>query len=163
MITLKDIKEAYVAYDKKKHPLTPDHARLTYTDLYKGMKGKNKLRKQIIDAMRFLNIGYLHESENNPVPVTEKRTVGNVVTGSQQVTVVTGYRKGTRTKGKGDTTGGIIKDGRLLDLVVVIKIGADKMSDYQKVEKARIESMGGQYWVVRDMEGFLEQLNEFLS
>ena len=40
---------------------------------------------------------------------------------------------------------------------IEIKIGADKMSEYQEKEKERIENAGGLYWVVKTFEDFLQK------
>lgn len=44
-----------------------------------------------------------------------------------------------------------------------IKIGADKMSQDQHLEKARVEKAGGKYWIVKTFEDFLVQFDNFLQ
>ena len=40
-----------------------------------------------------------------------------------------------------------------------IKIGADRMSEYQHLEKQRVEKAGGKYWIIKTFEDFLEKFD----
>lgn len=43
-----------------------------------------------------------------------------------------------------------------------VKIGADKMSEDQHLEKSRVEKAGGKYWVIKTFDDFLQQYDNFL-
>ena len=43
-----------------------------------------------------------------------------------------------------------------------VKIGADRMSEHQHLEKLRVEKAGGKYWVIKTFEDFLLQFDKFL-
>ncbi len=69
------------------------------------------------------------------------------------------WTKGQTNLGTADIA--CIINGRAVS--IEIKIGADKMSEAQHKEKARIEGAGGVYVVAKDMEGFLTWYNQFTT
>ena len=69
------------------------------------------------------------------------------------------WTKGSTNRGTADIA--CIINGRAVS--IEIKIGADKMSEAQHKEKARIEKAGGVYVVVRNMEEFCCWYNGFAA
>ena len=68
------------------------------------------------------------------------------------------WRKSGSTRGISDAL--IIYKGQTIN--IEIKYGKDKQSDRQMSVQASIESAGGIYWIVRDYDEFLNQINEIL-
>ena len=69
------------------------------------------------------------------------------------------YIKGSGTKGSADISATI--KGR--SVKIEIKYGRDKQSEFQKIYQANVEQAGGVYWLVRDLDGFLEMYNSFIQ
>ena len=69
------------------------------------------------------------------------------------------YIKGSGTKGSADISATI--KGR--SVKIEIKYGRDRQSEYQKAYQVNIEQAGGVYWLVRDLDSFLEMYNNFIQ
>ena len=116
-------------------------------------KTANKLTKAVI---RYLQLnGYQAERISN---------MGRYIDESKVVTDAVGftrrigsgkYIKGTGTNGTADISSTIA--GR--SVKIEIKIGADKQSEAQKKYQTDVERAGGLYWIVKDWNGFIEQIH----
>ena len=60
---------------------------------------------------------------------------------------------GTSTRGSADISATI----RGRSVKIEVKYGRDKQSEHQREYQEAIERAGGVYWLVRDLDGFLEQ------
>jgi hypothetical protein len=117
----------------------------------------NGLQKCIIDFLRFNNwqcerIAVTGRYIDNSKVVTDclgnKRKIG---TGK--------YIPSSMQKGSSDLSATIA--GR--SVKIEIKIGNDKQSDYQKQYEAEVIRAGGQYWIVRTFEGFIQMYNDLIK
>jgi hypothetical protein len=66
------------------------------------------------------------------------------------------WRKGTTRKGTADIIAAI--RGRFVS--IEIKTGRDKQSEAQRRTETDVKQAGGIYWVIRNFEGFLEQMEK---
>lgn len=44
-----------------------------------------------------------------------------------------------------------------------VKIGSDKMSEDQHLEKLRVEKAAGKYWIIKTFDDFLDQFDNFIK
>jgi len=150
---IKHLETLALAHNRAKYPTLPEGARYIgkYTD-----RTANGLQKCIIDFLRFNGwqcerISVTGRYINNTKVVTDilgnKRRVGSGK-----------YIPSSMQRGSADLSATIA--GRSVKLE--IKIGKDRQSEHQKQYQREVEQAGGQYWVVRTFEGFLQMYNEFM-
>jgi hypothetical protein len=95
-------------------------------------------------------------------------TMGRPIDNRKQVTDILGrtktigsmtWGKSTATKGSADISATIL--GR--SVKIEVKIGKDRQSEDQKIYQAKIESSGGQYWIVKNFDDFIKKYEEFVE
>ena len=147
MITPETVEQAYKQYYQDKYPNYPANRTPSYRSCYARKKPANKLTAMIVDAFKYLpNSGHFKGFANrvNVMGVYNPKTKR--------------YRPSGSTPGAADISAMI--NGVRVEIEV--KIGKDRLSEKQIKFRDNITAAGGQYWVVRSWEDFLEQLNTYL-
>lgn len=121
----------------------------------------NSLTKAVI---KFLTLSG-HQAERVSVE-------GRVIDKRQTYTDVLGHTKtvgtfkripSSATRGSADISATIKRNGVGMSVKIEIKYGRDVQSDVQKRYQEQIERAGGQYWLVRTFDSFMEQYKKFMS
>jgi hypothetical protein len=120
----------------------------TYTDTT-----ANGLSKSIIDFIMFS--GGQAERISSEGRVIDKRTAVTDYLGNTKVIGSIKRVYASTTKGTADLS--IVYRG--LAIKCEVKVGADKMSEYQKQYQKQIEQAGGIYIIAKDFEGFYNWFN----
>lgn len=109
----------------------------------------NGLTRFVIDMINW-NGGYANRisSMGRMINAYEKQPSGALITTKK-------FIPGTTNKGTADIHA-IIKG---VHFSIEIKIGKDKMSEYQHEEMARVRAAGGNYMIVKDAESFCTALD----
>ncbi|MBT4402013.1 MAG: hypothetical protein HOK84_14205 [Bacteroidetes bacterium] len=133
MRALQRLKEMAKDHTHKRYPNLPEGAVSApkYTD-----KTANGLTKCIIDYIRFSG-GY----------ATRINTTGQMRQGK--------WVKGTTSKGTADIHACLIG----VHYSIEVKIGKDRLSEYQKDTQRKVESAGGIYMIARNFEGFVDHFS----
>jgi hypothetical protein len=133
MNAIKKLKELSKEATRQRYPNFPEEAISTpvYTD-----KTANGLTKCIIDYIRFSG-GY----------ATRINTTGQMRQGK--------WVKGTTSKGTADIHACLIG----VHYSIEVKIGKDRLSEYQKDTQRKVESAGGIYMIARNFEGFVDHFS----
>lgn len=156
------ITELYLDYQRRKHPLMPEHGRIhTYKNTDNGANG---LTKCILDYFKFN--GWQAERISNTGRMIDNRKIVKDVIGRQKQIGSTQWIPGTGRNGTADisATLPIQVNGRTvgLSLKIEVKYGKDRQSQVQKDYQKEIESAGGIYMIARNFDDFLEDLNKLL-
>ena len=120
-------------------------------------KTANGLTKCIIDFLQLSN----HQAERiNTMgrPIDNRKQVTDVLGRTKTIGTMT-WGKSTATKGSSDISATI--QGR--SVKIEVKIGKDRQSEDQKIYQAKIESSGGQYWIVKNFDDFIKKYEEFVE
>jgi len=109
----------------------------------------NGLTRFVIDMINW-NGGYANRisSMGRIINAPQKQSSGVILTTKK-------YIPGTTNKGTADIHA--IIDGKHFS--IEIKVGKDKMSEYQHEEMARVRGAGGNYMIVKDPESFCTALD----
>lgn len=151
---IKHLEALALANDRVKYPTLPEGARYIgkYTD-----RTANGLQKCIIDFLRFN--GWQCERISVTGRYIDNTKVVTDVLGNKRKIGSGKYIPSSMQRGSADLSATIA--GR--SIKVEIKIGKDRQSEHQKQYQHEVERAGGQYWLVRSFEGFLQMYNEFME
>lgn len=154
MNPLDTLKKLKLEHLKREYPNVPDYA----IPAPKYSEGSaNELTKCVID---FLNLsGHLAERHSNEGRVIDNRKTYTDVIGRQKTIGTLKRISSNQVNGTSDIKATI--NGRMI--AIEIKFGLDKQSPAQAVYQERVERAGGEYWIVKDFTGFLENYHRFTS
>ena len=152
--------ELYLTDNRERYPSLPDYARYVYA--YKE-NGANALTRCVIDWINFSG-GQAERISTTGRYIDESKTVIDVIGRSRKIGSGK-YIPGTGTKGSADISASIIpQSGKYAASVKIeIKYGKDKMSENQRKYEANINSSGGVYLVVRNMDSFIDWHDDFVG
>ena len=144
---LKELRELALMESRRQHPTLPEYARSvkSYTD-----KTANGLTRAIIDFLRFN--GWQAERINCTGRMIDNTKVIEDVCGFQRRIGSVKWTPTSGQKGTADISATI----RGRSVKIEVKIGKDRQSADQKAYQEAIERAGGQYWLVRSFEEFME-------
>ena len=156
----KRLVELYLADNRERYPSLPDYARYVYA--YKE-NGANALTRCVIDWIIFSG-GQAERISTTGRAIDNTQTSTDVL-GRQRTIGCVEWIPGTGTKGSADISATIIpKNGKYAASVKIeIKYGKDKMSENQKKYEANINSSGGIYLIVRNMDSFIDWYDNFVG
>lgn len=145
MNALNQLRDLYLADNRRRHPTLPEYARScrNYTD-----KTANGLTRCVID---WLNLNGHQAERINCTGRYQDNT--RIVTDILDRQYKIGSRKwipGSGTNGTADISATIL--GRSVKIEVKMK---DRQSQAQREYQAAIEQAGGRYWLVRSFDEFL--------
>jgi hypothetical protein len=147
MKALQRLKELKIKDSREKYPSVPDYAVPVpkYSD-----KSANGLTKCVIDFL-LLSGHFAERTGNEGRTIDQRKEVIDVL--GQRKTIGTVKRiPSSGTKGTSDIKA--IINGKFI--AIEIKYGKDRQSDVQKDYQRKVEASGGEYWIVRDFEQFME-------
>lgn len=150
--TKKRICDALLAANRSKYPNMPLH---TMPQPKVQENSANALTRATIEFLRAE--GWQAERINTTGRYIQGQVVENVLGGKQQLPGK--WIKGSGTRGSSDISATV--HGR--SVKIEVKYGRDRQSEDQKKYQAAIEQAGGQYWIVRDLDGLLEMYDRFLE
>jgi hypothetical protein len=147
MKALQRLKELKIKDSQEKYPSVPDYAVPVpkYSD-----KSANGLTKCVIDWL--LLSGHFAERTGNQGRVIDQRKEVVDVLGQRKTIGTVKRIPSSGTKGTSDIKA--IINGKFI--AIEIKYGKDRHSDVQKDYQRKVEASGGEYWIVRDFEQFME-------
>jgi hypothetical protein len=155
---LKELRELALTHSRTKHPSLPESAR--YVKPYSD-KTANDLQRAITD---FLNLAG-HQCERIAVTgryIDQSKIIKDTLGFSRKI----GSGKWIRSsmqKGSADLSAIVKnKEGIGVSVKIEIKIGRDKMNDFQKQYQSGVERAGGLYWLVTSFDHFLKYYNELI-
>jgi hypothetical protein len=130
---------------KKQYPQAYASGHLP-TPKYPDTNKANGLTRFVIDIINWTG-GYANRisSTGRVIDTPIKQPSGIILTGKK-------YIPGTTRKGTADIHA--IIQGQHWS--IEIKIGKDRMSEYQHVEQKRVQAAGGNYMIVKDADSFLK-------
>ena len=141
-MTLSELTKLAMMHKIAKHPMIPLHALPPVRPF--SDKKSNELTRAIVEFIRLT--GHYADRINNTGIYDSK-------TGR--------WRKGGTRKGISDIIANkmIEHDGRKFSIMVAIevKVGRDKMSDYQLKVQAEVQNSGGVYIIAKTWEQFFEE------
>lgn len=140
------IREAILAHDRLKYPAIPEHCR-PQPKVKEG--SANDLTRTVIEFLR--SEGWQVERINTTGRYIQGQTVKREYGGVQHMPGR--WIKGSGSRGSADISATI----RRRSVKIEIKFGKDRQSDKQREYQADVERAGGVYWLVSDLDGFLEQ------
>lgn len=146
------IREAILNANRAKYPNMPLH---TIPQPKVQENSANALTRATIEFLRAE--GWQAERISTTGRFIQGKVVENVLGGKQQLPGK--WIKGSGTRGSADISATI--KGR--SVKIEIKYGRDRQSEDQKKYQAAIEKAGGQYWIVRDLDGLLDMYDSFLE
>lgn len=152
--TKTQIKTALEAQAKRKYPNMRDHTR---PKIVIQENSANALTKSVIAYLQAE--GWQAERISTTGRWIADKSINAGVFKSGATTSGGKYIKGSGTKGSADISATI--KGR--SVKIEIKYGRDRQSEYQKAYQVNIEQAGGVYWLVRDLDSFLEMYNNFIQ
>ena len=137
--------------ERYKNSSMPEYSRFKkrYSD-----RTANGLTRAIIDWLK-LN-GNQAERINTTGRMLDQRKVVTDVIGRTRQIGSTKWIKGSGQRGSADISATI----RGQSVKIEIKIGRDRQSEHQKEYQKQIEQAGGQYWIIRTFDQFVELYNE---
>lgn len=152
--TRKRITAVLTNADREKYPNTPTH----YIPQPKVSEGSaNDITKTVIaflkaeghQAERISTTGrYIDTRVDYTDALGHKRQVGSGK-----------WIKGSGTRGSADISCTI----KGQSLKIEIKYGKDRQSEDQKVYQANVEQAQGRYWIVRDLDGFINEYDKLMK
>ena len=149
MNNLRQLREMALADNRRRHPEFPESAR--YIKPYKDSTA-NQLTRAIIDFIRFN--GFQAERINcTGKPVDNTKIITDVLGDFRRVGSVK-WLPTSGQKGTADISATI--KGKSVKIEVKMK---DRQNEDQKKYQQAIERAGGQYWLVRSFDQFLEYYN----
>lgn len=148
------------AYQRTKYPNVP--TRYLVPDK-PSEANANALTKTII---RFINqSGHFAERISNQGQYRDSSETYVDVLGHTRKVGSGKWTKGQGTPGTADISAQIKLPGQrfAVPVKIEIKFGRDRQSDDQKAYQAKVEATGALYWIVRDLDGFLEKYDELCA
>jgi len=146
-------------YEMQPSPL-PKHARPTLSGRYRSMKPEKRIKKQIVDMIKWSGKGTAWVVENTGQFIPGKVEV-NVIGKGVQVGKPH-MRYSPNKKGHSDIQALVRGRSLFIELKRRYAKGKDRMSDAQKAFKREVESAGALYWVVEDLDDFYNQFIEYI-
>lgn len=118
------------------------------------MSAANELTRSIINFIR-LHGGQAERISPEGRVIQKKRVVPDYLMGGTRIAVTTKRIRSSMQRGTADISATI--NGR--SVKIEVKIGRDKQSEHQKRYQQQIERAGGQYWLVKSLDQFMELYN----
>ena len=150
----------FAAYQRCKYPNVP----IEYMPVdVPSEANANALTKTII---KFLNqSGHFAERISNQGQYRDTSETYVDVLGHTRKVGSGKWTKGQGTPGTADISAQIKLPGQrfAVPVKIEIKFGRDRQSEAQKVYQSNVEATGALYWIVRDLDGFLEKYDELCN
>ena len=129
---------------------------------YPKVTSSNGLTKAIIKFLQWK--GHHAERTNNMGRPVDKRTSYTDVLGRERMIGSIEWQKGTGVKGTSDIKADIVHENYRFPIPVKIEVkwNKDKQSEHQKAYQQSVESKGGVYVIVKNIDGFFEWFDEFM-
>lgn len=152
MVALSQLRELALTHSRTRYPSLPESARCTRT--YND-KTANGLTKCVLDFLNYS--GHQAERINSTGRPLDNTKVITDILGSQRRIGSVKWIPGTGQKGTADISATIW--GRSVKIEVKIK---DRQSEDQKKYEEQVIRAGGQYWICRSFDEFLNKYNELV-